>query len=32
MLPSPRMNKINDTVFCISMERDIHVFYLIKNP
>ena len=26
------MNKINDTAFSISMERDIYVFYLIKNP
>ena len=31
-LPSPKMNKINDTMFCISMERDVHLFYLITNP
>ena len=32
LLPSPKMNKINDTMFCISMERDVHLFYLITNP
>ena len=26
------MSKINDTMFCISMERDVHLFYLITNP
>lgn len=31
MLPRPKMNKINDTMFCISMERDVHLFYLITN-
>lgn len=30
-LPSPKMNKINDTMFCISMERDVHLFYLVTN-
>jgi hypothetical protein len=31
MLPCPKMNKINDTMFCISMERDVHLFYLVTN-
>lgn len=30
-LPCPKMNKINDTMFCISMERDVHLFYLVTN-
>jgi hypothetical protein len=31
MLPCPKINKINDTMFCISMERDVHLFYLVTN-
>lgn len=25
------MNKINDTMFCISMDREVHLFYLVTN-
>ena len=31
LLPSPHMNKINDTMFCISMEMDVHLFYMITS-
>lgn len=31
MLPCPKLNKINETMFCISMESDLHLFYLVTN-